>query len=150
MDPFYIVMFIVWPIILVTAVLIEFSTLEQIGTAGAVASIPAMIVHATSGKDNYWIEFLVFGITWVVSWIILFVLFKKYKDKIKDKDDGYLKFIGQVTLCLKSNETAEEHGLIELENKTFNFKCDSIVKEGEKVKVLSIRGNTIYVEKVGK
>lgn len=150
MNIFYITMFVVWPIVLVVAILLELSTLEQIGTSAAIAGIPAIIIHSIYGQDNYWLEFLVFFIVWIFCWVVLFVLFKKYKDKIKDKEDGYMKFIGQVTSCIKPNESIDELGLIEVDNKIFNFKCDSIVEKNDKVKVLSIKGNTLYVEKVGK
>ena len=143
----WIVMYVIWSIIAVVAIIVELHTQYQIGWATSIASIAALITHATIGNQLLWVEFVVFFAVWSLSWFTLFLFYKKIKKKVHDNEDGYLEYINKTFSTIKGNDG--EYGELKINSKIFRFKSEDDIKTGDKVIVKSIKGVTFIVKKVG-
>ncbi|TCG11554.1 NfeD family protein [Mycoplasma todarodis] len=144
---FYIIMFAVWAIVAIVSVIIEFNTVQQVGFASCIGALVALIVHSVK-SDMYWPEFVAYGATWAVSWVVLFFVMLKFKHKIHDTEDGFLDFIGKEVVANKGNED-ETYGEISFGDKIFRFKSHEKIKKGDVVIIESIKGVTMTVKKKG-
>ncbi len=142
---FYIIMFIVWVVVAIASILIELNTVQQIGFASCIAAIVAIIVHSIK-SDMYWPEFVAYGVTWIVSWVVLFFAMLKFKHKIHDPEDGFLDYIGKELKADKGN-TEESYGQLSFGDKIFRFKSEDKIEKGDMVIIESIKGVTITVKK---
>ena len=143
----WIVMYVIWSIIAVVAIIVELHTQYQIGWATSIASIAALITHATIGNQLLWVEFVVFFAVWSLSWFTLFLFYKKIKKNVHDNEDGYLEYINKTFSTIKGNDG--EYGELKINSKIFRFKSEDDIKTGDKVIVKSIKGVTFIVKKVG-
>ncbi len=137
----------VWVFVIITAVIIEMHTVSLIGWAAAIGGIGGLVTHSVTWGDPIWMQFVVFAIIWILSWVLLFVFIKPLRKKLHDSEDGYLNYIGNSYVVIKSND--EKFGEIEINDKKFRFISQEIIKIGEKAKVISIKGVTFNVQKEG-
>lgn len=143
---FYISMFVVWVIVMIIAIWVEIETIQQVGFAFAIAAFGALITHAVLGLgDLFWVEFLVFGGLFVITWIVLIAIFKNISKGGHDTDDGVLKFPGMKVKVIASNE--KEFGLVEVEGKEFRFQFNEVIPIGEIVTIKEVKGNTMIIER---
>ncbi|CAM9120728.1 NfeD family protein [Mycoplasma marinum] len=141
---FFITMFIVWAILAIVFLIVEINTVQQVGFAAMFGSIIAIAVHAKY-SDLIWPEFVAFGISWILSWLVLYFIIFKNKRFIHDSEDGYLDFINQEYKTISGNEKG--FGRIVIGDKNFRFKSEDKIKKGEVVIVKSIKGATFIVNK---
>ncbi len=139
------IMYIVWVVIIIAAVVTELYTQQLIGWAASVGALFAAITHIFTKGDPLWIEWLVFIGTWVALWALLFIFVGKKGHKLHDSDDGYLSYIGKTYTAIKGNE--EEFGQVKTFGKTFRFKSKDKISKGDKIVVKTITGTTMHVEK---
>ncbi|WKX02230.1 NfeD family protein [Candidatus Mycoplasma mahonii] len=141
-----IAMYIIWAIIAIVAITIELHTIAQVGWATAIGAIGGIIAHAITKGDPLWVEFVVFGFLWIISWVILFILIKKIRRIIHDKEDGYLNYIGGTYDATKDN--SQGYGEITISDKVFRFTSKDKVSTGDTIKVIQIMGVTFIVERI--
>ncbi len=142
---FYIIMFAVWAIVAILSIIIELNTVQQVGFASTIGAIVALIVHSVK-SDMIWPEFVAYGVTWIVSWVVLFLLMIKYKHKIHDTEDGFLDFINKEVTADKGN-IERTYGELSFGDKIFRFKSKDKIKKGDIVIIESIKGVTMTVKK---
>ena len=142
------IMYIIWAIVAVIAVVIEINTVMQIGWAAVAASFIAIIVNGITKADPIWIEIITFFISWIILWVIFFAVMKRLRKDIHDKEDGYNIFIGMNVKAIQGNN--EEYGELKINDKIFRFKSTDEIKKGDIVIIESIKGVTMHVKKEGK
>ncbi|NQZ29310.1 MAG: hypothetical protein HRT98_02885 [Mycoplasmatales bacterium] len=142
---FYIIMFIVWILVAILSIIIEMHTIQQVGFASCIAAIVALIVHSVK-SDMYWPEFVAYGATWAVSWVVLFFAMVKFRHKLHDSEDGFLDYIGKEVIADEGN-IDKDYGQLSFGDKVFRFKSTDKIKKGDTIIIKSIKGVTITVNK---
>ncbi len=144
MHTFYIAMFVVWAFVAIISIIIELNTAQQIGFAASLGAIVAIITHAAV-SDKIWPEFIAFGVTWIISWLVFYFIIMKTGGKIHDNDDGFFAFIGREEKAVSGNETG--FGRLNIGDKSFRFISKNKIKKGDIVVIDSIKGTTMSVSK---
>ena len=143
-----ITMYVVWATVALLAVVLEVQSEIQLGWAGVLGAIGALIAHAITKGNPIWIEIVVFIIILIIFWVLLFGIFAKNRKKNLKLQDGYMSFIGQDYLAFQSNQN--QYGELKINDKIFRFKSKDKIKKGDTVKVISITGVTFIVKKINK
>lgn len=144
-DTFSILLYVVWSVVIVTAIIIEFSIpTYYFGWAAAISASAALITHGV--KQDAALEIIVFIAIWIPLWLIFFLLFKfVFKDKFHDNDDGFLKYIGKEYKVLKPND-ADNYGIVLIDGKEFRYFSKTPHKKDEKIIIKKIKGVTAYID----
>lgn len=135
---------IVWGVIFVIALAIEFATEELISVWFAVGAIPAAILSAFK-EIPYWVSIIVFFVVSSVS-LIVFIRFFRSKiikqEVIKTNSDS---FIGQVkTLLPAVNDSSV--GQIKINDVFYNCLSQDVVEAGQNVQIIGVEGNHLLVK----
>ena len=138
------IMFIIWSVILVVSIIIEFNTTALVGWASAASAAVSLILHAIFRGDLWWFEIISYFILWIGLWVIFYFVFRK--GKLNDTDDGYIALIGKEAIINKTNKDVE-YGEIKIGGKFFRFKNEKVFKKNEKVILVSIKGVTVQIRK---
>ena len=140
-----IVMYFVWAVIMVIAIIIEVETTIFIGWAAFFAGGFALLTHAIVKKPL--IEVIVFITTWLFLWSIMFMLGKYvFKKRLHQKEDGYMSFIGKTYIVKKANKIV--FGYLAINDKYFRFISDDKLNVGDQAIIKEIKGVTFKVNKV--
>lgn len=135
----------IWLIIFIVLVVIELLTINLVTIWFAIAAVFALIVDVIT--RNTMLEMLVF----TVSSLLLLLLTKPLIKRIKVKKiestnlDMVINKVGIVTEDILSDKIGE----VKVLGKKWSAYSDSEIKKQEKVKILSIDGVKLKVEKMG-
>lgn len=135
----------IWLIIFIVLVIIELLTINLVTIWFAIAAVFALIVDVIT--RNTMLEMLVF----TVSSLLLLLLTKPLIKRIKVKKiestnlDMVINKVGIVTEDILNDKIGE----VKVLGKKWSAYSDSEIKKQEKVKILSIDGVKLKVEKMG-
>ncbi len=135
----------IWLVIFIVLVIIELLTINLVTIWFAIAAAFALLVDIITG--NTMLEMLVF----TVSSFLLLLLTKPLIKRIKVKKiestnlDMVINKVGIVTEDILSDKIGE----VKVLGKKWSAYSDSEIKKQEKVKILSIDGVKLKVEKIG-
>lgn len=135
----------IWLVIFIVLVIIELLTINLVTIWFAIAAVFALLVDIIT--KNAMLEIIVF----TVSSFLLLLLTKPLIGKIKVKRveatnlDMVVNKIGIVTEDILNDKTGE----VKVLGKKWSAYSDSEIKKNEKVKILSIDGVRLKVEKMG-
>ena len=146
MQTIEIIFYVIWPLIAISAIVVELHTAQQVGWASALAACGALVAHVVTKGDPLYIEFVVFIAIFSVMWTLLFILIKPLRNRFHDKEDGYLSLIGEEFKAHKSNK--DGHGEIKLNDKYFRFQSKDEIEKGDKIIIDKFVGVTAHVRKV--
>lgn len=140
------VMFYVWIMIMVIAIIIEISTTDLTSLWFAVGAIAALISNLFLHDDLIYVQILIFAIVAIVSIFVLRPLFKK-RMNIPTTATNADAMIGKLVLVTSTIEV-NHPGSVKVEGVewTANTEKDKF-EPGEFVEVVSISGNTLLVSK---
>ena len=144
-----IVFYIVFACVAISGILIEMHTVMQIGSGAVVAAFCGIMANGIT-RGNTLITILTFGISWVIAWAVLFIIFFKKRSIFHDKEDGFLAFNGMLVRVNKGNDNSHGYGEIRINDKVFRFKSQDKIKANDIVKIKEIKGVTMFVEKENK
>ena len=135
----------IWLVIFIVLVIIELLTINLVTIWFAVAAVFALLVDIITG--NTMLEIIVF----TVSSFLLLLLTKPIIKKIKVKKieatnlDMVINKVGIVTEDILDDKIGE----VKVLGKKWSAYSDTKVLKGERVKILSIDGVRLKVEKMG-
>ncbi len=135
----------IWLVIFIVLVVIELLTINLVTIWFAVAAVFALLVDIITG--NTMLEIIVF----TVSSFLLLLLTKPIIKKIKVKKieatnlDMVINKVGIVTEDILNDKIGE----VKVLGKKWSAYSDTKVLKGERVKILSIDGVRLKVEKMG-
>ena len=136
-------MVIGWFIAFVILLVIELVTVNLVTIWFAIGAVAAIIT--TIFTDSILIQCIVFTVVSVISLLITRPLFKKFKlfEVTPTNSDRVIGKVGEVTKRIGKNK----YGEVKVYGNTWTASSDKAIKVGEKVKVLSIDGVKLVVEK---
>ena len=136
-------MVIGWFIAFVILLLIELVTVNLVTIWFAIGAVAAIIT--TIFTDSILIQCIVFTVVSVISLLITRPLFKKFKlfGVTPTNSDRVIGKVGEVTKRIGKNK----YGEVKVYGNTWTASSDKAIKVGERVKVLSIDGVKLVVEK---
>ena len=141
-----IIFYITFACIAICGLIVEMNTVMQIGSGAIIGSFGGIMANGISRGDVL-ITILTFAIVWIISWAALFFVFYKKRSMFHDSEDGFLAFKGMLIRANKGNIDGREYGEIKINDKVFRFKSQDKIKENEIVKIIEIKGVTMFVEK---
>ncbi len=136
-------MVIGWFIAFVILLVIELVTVNLVTIWFAIGSVAAIIT--TIFTDSILIQCIVFTIVSVISLLITKPLIKKFKkfDVEPTNSDRVIGKVGEVTQKIEKNK----YGEVKVYGNTWTASSKDVIDVGERVKVLSIDGVKLIVEK---
>lgn len=140
------IMMIVWAVIFVVSIAVEFFTSEFVSLWFALGAIITLFFNFIP-EFPLWAQLLIFFVLTILSLIFFRPLVQKLSPK-KDEafnSDGY---IGQRFRLLK-DVSDKEMGQVKINDVIYNCKSikDEEIQKEEYVVVVDIRGNTLYVQR---
>lgn len=132
-----------WFIAFVILLLIELVTVNLVTIWFAIGAVAAIIT--TIFTDSILIQAIVFVVVSVISLLITKPLFKKFKlfEITPTNSDRVIGKIGEVTQKIGRNK----YGEVKVYGNTWTASSKQVINVGERVKVLSIDGVKLVVEK---
>ena len=134
---------IVWVVIFVLAIIIEFSTQELVSIWFALAALPALI-FAACGIEFYW-QIVVFAGVSLVTFI-LSQIFLKDKIKVRSSATNADSLIGSEILVSKT-VSPNEPGEGKVRDVTWTIISDEEILKDEMAVIKEIKGNKLVVKK---
>lgn len=136
-------MVMAWFIAFVVLLFIELVTVNLVTIWFAIGAIAAIIT--TIFTDSILIQTIVFVVVSVISLLVTKPLMKKFKvfDITPTNSDRVIGKIGEVTKKIGKNN----YGEVKVYGNTWTASSKEEIEEGTKVKVLSIDGVKLIVEK---
>lgn len=136
-------MVIGWFIAFIILIIIELATVNLVTIWFAIGAVAAII--STIFTDSIAIQLIVFGVVSLLSLLITKPLVKKFKkfDVEATNLDRVIGKIGEVTKKISSNE----YGEVKIFGNYWTATSKEELDVGERVKVLSIDGVKLIVEK---
>ena len=134
---------VIWLILVIILTLIELLTINLATIWFVISGIFALVLSIFI--DDYTIQFAVF----VLGGVILLIttkplLMKNLKEKKETTNaDRIINKIAIVTETI----TKDKNGAVKIDGKEWTAYADKTIKEGEKVKILKIKGVKVKVEK---
>ncbi|AWX70048.1 hypothetical protein DP067_01560 [Mycoplasmopsis anatis] len=155
MNEIMITSVVIWSAIILITLIIELSTFGIYSSLITISAIPSLFISIFSkpGLTSILVEIVLF----IVLSSLLIVLFYFFGKKLlKTKYQGpILELIGQTTDLLvdshKQPKTIEEYGKVYVNGKTFRtIPVENIdfIKQGTKVEIVRIEGNTLFIQPV--
>ena len=137
------VFIIVWVVVFVVAIVIEFSTQELVSIWFALAALPSLILAACR-VEFYWQIVTFAGISLIA--FIFSQLFLRNKIKVRSSATNADSLIGGeifVTQTVKHNEPGEG----KIRDVVWTIVSDEEILKGEFAQIKEIRGNKLIVKK---
>ena len=137
-------MFEIWLAFFIILVVIELTTVNLVSIWFAIGALAAAIT--TIFTDTFTVEFTVFTIVSLISLVLTRSFVKRFSKKeiVKTNIDRVIGKIGIVTEQI----TAIEPGEVKVDGKRWTAIADKTIEEDKEVKILSIHGVKLKVEKV--
>lgn len=142
-------MWVVWLSIFVVALIIEATTTELVSVFFAFGAVIAMIISFIPGVE-WWVQLIVFVVLSGASLAALRPLVRKYLNKEK-RDTNVDEFIGKKVNVINLNND----GIPEVKLNGLIWRIEPVDEEdkiavGDKVEIVTIKGNKLVVRKVEK
>ena len=142
-------MWVVWLSIFVVALIIEATTTELVSVFFAFGAVIAMIISFIPGVE-WWVQLIVFVVLSGASLAALRPLVRKYLNKEK-RDTNVDEFIGKKVNVIDLNND----GIPEVKLNGLIWRIEPVDEEdkiavGDKVEIVTIKGNKLVVRKVEK
>ena len=136
-------MVIGWFIAFVILLVIELATVNLVTIWFAIGAVAAIIT--TLFTDSLLIQCIVFVVVSVISLLITKPLIKKFKkfEVEPTNSDRVIGKVGDVTKKIEKNK----YGEVKVYGNTWTASSKDVIEVGERVKVLSIDGVKLIVEK---
>lgn len=135
---------IVWGVVFIVTLAIEFVTEELISVWFSVGAVPSAILSAFK-QIPYWVSIIVFFVVSTISLVIFLRFFRSKilkQGEIKTNSDS---LVGQVkTLLPAINDSSI--GQIKINDVLYNCRSEDLVEAGQKVKIIGIEGNHLLVK----
>lgn len=155
MNQIMITTIVIWSTIILVSLIVELTTFGIYSSLITISAIPSLFISifVKGSIVSTILEILLF----IVIGTILIVLFYFFGKKfIKTKYQGpILELIGHQTDLLvdahREPKTVEEYGKVYIGGKTFRtLPVENIdfIKQGTKVEIIKIEGNTLYIKPV--
>ena len=142
-------MWIVWLSVFVVALIIETTTTELVSIFFAFGAVVAMIISFIPGVE-WWVQLVVFVVLSGASLAALRPIVRKYLNKEK-RETNVDEFIGKkVSVIDLNNDGIPEVKLNGLIWRIEPVDEDEKVNVGDKVEIVTIKGNKLVVRKVEK
>ena len=142
-------LWIVWLSIFVVALIVETGTTELVSIFFAFGALIAMIISFIPGVE-WWVQLIIFVVLSGVSLAALRPVVKKYLNKEK-RDTNVDEYIGKkVNVIDVNNDGYPEVKLNGLIWRIEPVDEEEKVEVGEKVEIVTIKGNKLIVRKVEK
>ena len=132
----------IWIGLIITLTLIELLTNNLITIWYVLSSIIALVISFFT--DSYFIQFSFFSI---IGTILLLFFRDKFLNIIKEKRENQL--LGKTAIVCEEI-TKKKKGKIKIGYRRYNAFASKKIKEGKKVKIVSINGCILKVEEVKK
>ncbi|MCH5171611.1 MAG: NfeD family protein [Erysipelotrichales bacterium] len=134
---------IVWVVVFVAAVVIEFSTMELVSIWFAISAIPSLIMAAFG--VNIWYQILVFAVMSAIAFVIT-KLFIKKKIKVNPSATNADSLIGNEILII-NDVTPTQNGEGKVRDIVWTVTSKDFIAKGEFAIVKEIKGNRLIVIK---
>ena len=140
------VLFYVWIVVMILAVILEISTTELTSFWFAIGAFGALIVNLFTHDSLIALQIAVFAFISIVSIILLRPLLKKKLNSptIATNVDS---LIGK-TVLVTTSITPNQIGSVKIDGVEWSAKADENIDIGDFVKIVSISGNTLSVTKI--
>ncbi|MDY2889275.1 MAG: NfeD family protein [Candidatus Caccosoma sp.] len=140
------VLFYVWIIVMILAVIVEISTTELTSFWFAIGAFGALIVNLFTHDDLIALQIAVFAFISIISIILLRPLLKKKLNSptIATNVDS---LIGK-TVLVTATITPSQIGSVKIDGVEWSAKANESIEVGDFVEVISISGNTLSVAKI--
>ena len=140
------VLFYVWIIVMILAVIVEISTTELTSFWFAIGAFGALIVNLFTHDDLIALKIAVFAFISIISIILLRPLLKKKLNSptIATNVDS---LIGK-TVLVTATITPSQIGSVKIDGVEWSAKANESIEVGDFVEVISISGNTLSVAKI--
>lgn len=141
-----IVMLVVWAIVIIATLIIEFETTNLVSiwfSAGGIAGMFAAII-----KLDPWIQIIIFTVVSVLFLIATRPFVKKISENqtIATNVDKLIGMTGIVTKQISNEEKGEIK--VDFKNWSAITRQNKVFKEGEKVVIVDIVGNKMIIEEI--
>lgn len=132
-----------WFILFIFLLVVELLTVNLVTIWFIIGTIFALFT--TFITDSFLIQFLVFTITSIISLILMRPFINKFSKnkKIPTNSDRVIGCIGEVVKSIRRNE----YGEVKVLNTLWTATSKEEIEKGSRVKVISIEGVKLIVEK---
>ncbi len=136
-------MTIIWFIVFTVLLIIELATVNLVTIWFAIGAVASIIT--TFFTSSVWIQMIVFVIVSLLALLATKPLMKRFKhfDVVPTNSDRVIGKVGEVTKSIEKNQ----YGEVKVYGNTWTATSDKPIREGTRVKVLSIDGVKLVVEK---
>lgn len=136
-------MTIIWFIVFTVLLIIELATVNLVTIWFAIGAVASIIT--TFFTFSVWIQMIVFVIVSLLALLATKPLMKRFKhfDVVPTNSDRVIGKVGEVTKSIEKNQ----YGEVKVYGNTWTATSDKPIREGTRVKVLSIDGVKLVVEK---
>lgn len=144
-------MWIVWLVVLVSAVVIEAFTSELVAIWFFPAAVVAMIVDLVSkGKVVYWVQILIFLVVGLALVVATRPICRKWLKKGKETKTNAEAMVGRECVVTQEIRNIDEVGEVRVGGLCWSARTedDSVIAVGEHVIVTEIRGVKLIVKQV--
>ena len=134
---------IIWVVVFIAAIVIEFSTMELVSIWFAISAIPSLIMAAFG--VNIWYQVLAFAVMSAIAFVIT-KLFIKKKIKVNPSATNADSLIGNDILII-SDVTPTQNGEGKVRDIVWTVTSKDFIAKGEFAIVKEIKGNKLIVIK---
>ncbi len=140
------VLFYVWIVVMILAVIVEISTTELTSFWFAIGAFGALVVNLFTHDTLIALQVAVFAFISIISIILLRPLLKKKLNSptIATNVDS---LIGK-TVLLTASITPSQIGSVKIDGVEWSAKASERIEAGDFVKIIGISGNTLSVIKI--
>ena len=137
---------LVWLIILIVCLVIEFVRIELIGACGAAGALAGLIV-CICGFDTIWQIAAAIGVT-VFLFVVVRPVGMKYVMRAR-REKQLMEFEGCDAIVTCRIDNAASSGVVRIGGRNWSARSNrpnAVINEGEVVKVITMRGDVAYVD----
>lgn len=134
----------IWVAVLIIAIIVEINTAQLVSIWFGAGALAALVLAAFQVDE--WIQLLVFAITSLILIFFTRPLAKKLGRQKKTETVAAESLIGE-TVMVTRDIPVDGTGEIKSKFEYYSAIASEPISKGEKVKILSIEGNKVIVEK---
>ena len=136
----------IWLMLLIAFLVIEFIKIELVGACGAVGSVAGLIA-CVCGLDSIWQILIAIAVTAAV-FIWVRPIGMKYVMRAR-REKELMSLEGCDAIVTARIDNAEGLGVVRIGNRNWSARSNrpnAVINEGEVVTVITMRGNVAYVD----
>ena len=141
-----------WVIVGIILIVIEFTNTPNVGFLFLGLGALSTAIFLTINPITFKYQYIIFGLSSVLSFIILWWPLKQYVYKSNSKDLAYSDMIGNEVVVHSKEISAEKIGQVIWSGTIMNAKLDSkehnTAHHGEKLHITKVSGNVLICSKV--